>query len=89
MSDMRMLIHEARVLLPSGKHEVMYYVQPSDAEKLLQEIERLRADNAALQAIVDEQVRELYLLEGMLASLLRDKHKLMIRLQAAEKAGTD
>ena len=48
MSDMQELVHSCRVLLPSGCHEEMFYVRPSDAEKLVREIERLRVEMGQL-----------------------------------------
>lgn len=41
--DMQEFGCEYRVMLPSGRWETMYYVRPSDAERLLRAIERLRA----------------------------------------------
>ena len=41
MPDMQELVHSCRVVLPSGRIEEMFFVRPSDAEKLLRKIERL------------------------------------------------
>lgn len=53
MPDMHELVHSCRALLPSGRFEEMYFVRPSAAEKLLQEIKCLRAALADCMMYVD------------------------------------
>lgn len=59
LPDMQELVHSARVVFPGGRIEEMFFVYPSDVERLLREsrqqakeIERLRAVLAAAKAFV-------------------------------------
>jgi len=42
--DLEELVHSALVKLPSGRHDLMFFVRPSDAEKLLSRIKKLEAE---------------------------------------------
>ena len=60
MADMQELVHSCLVRLPSGRHETMFFVRPSDAEKLLQQVKQQAAEIERLRyeiKVLEDQIR--------------------------------